>query len=134
MSLKIRTATLADTEEMAANNLRAYPIPEAGGYEERLARLRDNALWPIETCAVAERDGALVGQARTIPFRSWLGGIETRVGGLAGVAVMPEARRTGVAAALVRDHLTRMREDGTPWAMLYPFAPSFYASFGWAQA
>ena len=130
--LNLRTATRDDARRLAENSLLSYPNPEWG-----VARRTERYLggpYSIESITVAERDGEIVGQARTIPYRGWFGGVESAVGGLAGVAVAPEARRTGVAAALVRHHVGELHISGAPWSMLYPFAPDFYAGHGWAPA
>jgi predicted acetyltransferase len=127
-----RPAARDDAPQLAANSLRAYPNGSSG-LSTRIERYLDGPL-PLEQVFVAERDGLVAGQARTIELRGWFGGVETTVGGLAGVAVAPEARRAGVAAALVRHHVAQLRDARIPWAMLYPFAPSFYASLGWAPA
>jgi predicted acetyltransferase len=132
-ALTLRPARTEDAVALAANSLRCYP-DAAKGLAWRAERYRGGVPYPIETMFVAEREGEVVGQARTIPYRGWLGGVEARVGGLAGVAVAPEARRTGVAGALVRHHLAELRATSTPWAFLYPFAPSFYAAMGWWPA
>jgi predicted acetyltransferase len=128
----LRQATRDDARRLAENSLLSYP-DASFGLARRVERYLGGPL-PIEGITVAERGGAIVGQARTIPFRGWFGGVESAVGGLAGVAVAPEARRTGVAAELVHDHLVKLHLSGAPWAMLYPFAPRFYAAHGWAPA
>jgi GNAT superfamily N-acetyltransferase len=120
--LTLRAATRDDARRLAENSLLSYPDAEWG-----VARRAERYLtgpYPIEGITVAERDGELVGQARTIPYRGWFGGVESAVGGLAGVAVAPEARRTGVAAALVRHHVSELQLAAAPWSMLYPFAPT----------
>ncbi len=132
MTLSFRTAGPDDVVRMATISSRSFPGPP--GIEARAERYRSGTPFPLETMTLAERAGEIVGQARTLPFRGWLGGVETRVGGLAGVAIAPEARRTGVAKALVRQHVAQLRASGTPWAMLYPFAPSFYSALGWFPA
>jgi predicted acetyltransferase len=130
--LTLRAATRDDARRLAENSLLSYPNPEWGVLRRTERYL--TGPYPIESITVAERDGRLVGQARTIPYRGWFGGVESAVGGLAGVAVAPEARRTGVAAALVRHHVAELHLAGAPWSMLYPFAPDFYAAHGWAPA
>jgi len=130
--LTLRAATRDDARRLAENSLLSYPDAEWS-----VARRAERYLtgpYPIEGITVAERDGELVGQARSIPYRGWFGGVESAVGGLAGVAVAPEARRTGVAAALVRHHVSELQLAAAPWSMLYPFAPDFYAAHGWAPA
>src|SRR5436190_16686921 len=116
--LTVRTAAPADAHALGANHLRAYPMVSED-LPRRVERFEQPRFYPIETLSVVERAGVIVGQCRTIPFGGWFGGVHTKVGGLAGVAVAPEARRTGVAAALVAEHLRRCREEGDPWALLY---------------
>jgi predicted acetyltransferase len=128
----LRAARPEDAPVLAATSQRAYPDRDSG-LAARIERYLDGPL-PLDEVIIAERDGEHVGQARTIDFRGWFGGVETRVGGLAGVAVTPEARGSGVAAALVVHHVEKLREQQVPWAMLYPFAASFYARHGWAPA
>jgi predicted acetyltransferase len=130
--LLFRGATPDDAPALAANSLRSYPMP---GFplETRVQRYLEGP-WPIDSVFVAERDGAIVGQGRTLDFRVWYGGVEAAVGGLAGVAVAPEARRSGVAAAIVRHHVAQCRERGAPWSLLYPFSPTFYAAHGWGPS
>ncbi len=123
----VRRAMASDIASLAANHLRAYPyLPSS--LAERAERFRARS---VDNITVIEHAGMVIGQARTLALRGWLGGRESRVGGLAGVAVAPEARRGGVAVALCREHLARLRADGTPWSMLYPFASTFYARLGW---
>jgi len=131
--ITFRAATLADAERLAEQSILAYPSTGAT-VARRAERLRAGQVAPIETMTIAERDGTLVGAARTIAYRGFIGGVATPIGGLASVAVAPEARRTGVAAALVRRHVADLRAVRTPWSFLYPFAPRFYARHGWAAA
>jgi predicted acetyltransferase len=126
----IRRAVASDIQALAANHLRAYPYLPMSAHE-RAEKMRARS---VDNIMVAEHEHKIIGQARTLALRAWLGGRETRVGGLAAVAVAPEARRGGVAVALCREHLQRLRADGTPWSMLYPFASTFYARLGWRPA
>lgn len=130
--LSIRGTSADDAPALAANSLRSYPIP-GFGLAPRIQRYLEGP-YPIGTVFVAERDGAIVGQARTIDYRGWYGGVEVAVAGLAGVAVSPEARRSGVAAALIAHHIAQCRERGAPWSLLYPFSPRFYAAHGWGPS
>jgi predicted acetyltransferase len=133
VSLAFRPATLDDCERLGAQSLRAFPYP-AATLAQRVDRYRQERISPIETVTIAERNGAMVGAMRRIPFTGWLGGVAVPVGGLAGVAVAPEARQTGVAAMLIRRHLEELAERRMPWSFLYPFSPKFYAKQGWAPA
>lgn len=133
MSLVFRAATLDDCDRLGAQSLRAYPYPPSTP-AQRAERYRNARISPIETVTIAERDGLMVGSMRRIPFTGWLGGVAAPVGGLASVAVAPEARQTGVAAALIRRHVEELLERRMPWSFLYPFSPVFYAKHGWAPA
>ncbi|HKA90295.1 MAG TPA: GNAT family N-acetyltransferase [Haliangiales bacterium] len=130
MPITARAARPDDAALLANLWIRSYwGIGTQAEVEERFRAAR---VFPVETVKIFERDGAVVGVGRTIPFRGYIGGVECAVGGLASVAVAPEARRTGVASAIVREHLAALAADRTPWAMLYGYAPRFYARFGWA--
>ncbi len=130
MAISARTARPEDGALLANLWIRSYwGIGTQAEVEERFRAAR---VFPVDTVKIFERDGAPVGAGRTIPFRGFIGGVECAVGGLASVAVAPEARRTGVATAIVRDHLATLAAARTPWAMLYGYAPRFYARFGWA--
>jgi predicted acetyltransferase len=131
--LHFRPAEAADTPAICALSLIAYPAfsDTAEGRAQRYRQL--DALYSLERLVV-ERAGRHVGQYATFAHEIWLGGRPSPVGGLASIAVAPEARRTGVAAAICRHHLARQRERGVPWSLLYPFSPRFYAAHGWAAA
>ncbi len=51
-------------------------------------------------------------------------------GGLASVAVSPEARHLGVGGQLVRWSLNRLRNEGKLFSCLYAFRESYYRKFG----
>lgn len=57
-----------------------------------------------------------------------------KCGGIAGVAVLPEARQTGVGAAMMRWALRHMREEGYHFASLHAFRESYYRKFGYEVA
>jgi predicted acetyltransferase len=54
-----------------------------------------------------------------------------KTGGIAGVAVLPEARQSGVGAAMMRWCLRNLRDDGYIFASLYGFRESYYRTFGY---
>lgn len=53
------------------------------------------------------------------------------MGGVAGVATHPAARRRGCARRLLTHVLGDMRDQGQAVSALYPFRPSFYQRFGY---
>src|SRR5262249_40019501 len=68
--LTLRRATADDAYALAFNHYRSYPSM-TGTMAERLERFAAQKLFPYDTITVAVRDGVVVGQARTIPFRGW---------------------------------------------------------------
>jgi predicted acetyltransferase len=81
---------------------------------------------------VGEVDGQVVGTFVIMdmtctrgPAAAW------KMGGIAGVAVLPEARQTGVGGAMMRWSLRYMREQGYVMAALYAFRESYYRKFGY---
>jgi predicted acetyltransferase len=135
MTLELRTARIEDADRLGEEWARAYPGPpgSSGTAASRAASLRADPA-AIERVTIAERNGLLVGIVKTIPFTAWIGGVATRVGGMASVAVAPEARHGGVATALVRRHVENLRAVRATWSLLYPFSARFYARHEWAPA
>lgn len=78
--------------------------------------------------------GRLASKLQIHGFRTWVGGLEFPVGGVAGVASWPQHRRRGNVARLLRHSLGTMREAGQVLSFLYPFSFSFYRRFGWETA
>ena len=80
---------------------------------------------------VVEVDGVTAGHATMIPLTMSLAGRDVPMRGVAAVAVLPEFRRRGVADALMRECLKRMRRRGEALSLLYAFRMSFYRKFGY---
>jgi predicted acetyltransferase len=75
-----------------------------------------------------------VGHAALYPLEVWLGGRRVSVAGIGSLAVAPEARRQGVARAMLRAIHGEMASEGAALALLYPFRQSFYAKDGYAAS
>lgn len=75
-------------------------------------------------------DGRLASKLRIHNFRTWVGGREFRIGGLAAVASWPQHRRRGNVGRLLRHSLVVMRENGQVLSFLYPFSFAFYRRYG----
>jgi predicted acetyltransferase len=78
-----------------------------------------------------DEQGALLSALIIIPFESWIQGKKFAMGGIAGVATWPEARRQGCVSKLLVHSLETMRKNGQTFSMLHPFAFSFYRKYGW---
>lgn len=81
---------------------------------------------------VGEVDGKVVGTYVVMDMNCTRGDLaEWKTGGIAGVAVLPEARQTGVGASMMRWALKNLREEGYIFASLYGFRESYYRTFGY---
>jgi len=130
-SITITRADLStELEALARVGFRAFrQTANADGWARYL---RDNTAIHAGETYVARRDGAIVGHASHLALTMQLVGTELSVAGVAGVSVLPEARRAGVADAMMRALLDGMRVRNTPLSMLYAFRLGYYARFGYA--
>ncbi|MCD9025169.1 GNAT family N-acetyltransferase [Cohnella silvisoli] len=78
-----------------------------------------------------DEQGALLSALIIIPLESWVQGKNLKMGGIAGVATWPEARRQGCVSKLLVHSLETMKNNGQTISMLHPFAFSFYRKYGW---
>jgi predicted acetyltransferase len=83
---------------------------------------------------VAASGAEIVGGYLRHDMGQFFGGRRVPMGGVALVAVAPEARGAGVARALMTTFLEEMRARGVPLSSLYPAAQGLYRSLGWEQA
>jgi predicted acetyltransferase len=128
--LTFRTAAPADLDRLIEIHSSAYPDPR--GHEERRKKFVANPRGDLGTLHVAEDGGEIVAHAFLFPLRAWFARGVVPIGGIASVAVAPEARGRGVAGALL-SHL-HQRADAARAAitMLYPFRQGYYAKHGYA--
>ncbi len=62
------------------------------------------------------------------------GGAVVPIAGLTWVGVHPDARRRGVLAAMMTDHLARTHQDGLAISALHASEPGIYGRFGYGMA
>lgn len=129
--LVFRTAEEGDLDRLVDIHLVAYPDERNG--EVRRRNMTLNAFGGLADLFVAEEDGELRAQARLFRMTSWFGGKKVKVGGIASVAVAPEARGQGVARALLQELHGVSRRRGDAITLLYPWKQGFYARLGYAQ-
>lgn len=89
---------------------------------------------PPDRVHVARADGRLVGTVSVLPFGQWFGGRSVPMGGVAGVAIAPEARGHGLARRLLADAIVAMKERGEVISTLYPTTSPLYRSMGYEFA
>ncbi|MGW0518835.1 GNAT family N-acetyltransferase [Crossiella sp. NPDC003009] len=111
----------------AAWRLRGVPF---GGPKETPELWRGETTW---RGFIAETGGERTGFAMVRPYRQFFGGRAVPMGGIASVAVAPQARGRGVGSALLERMLTEMRADGQPISALYPTVPALYRGRGWER-
>ena len=76
-------------------------------------------------------DGRLAARLAARSYGSWWHGVDVPTGGIADVAVSPEARGGGLLTELFRAALAEARERGDILSTLYPTAPGIYRKFGY---
>lgn len=92
----------------------------------------EQQVYKTSTPFVGEVDGQIVGTFVILDLNCTRGpGVAWKTGGIAGVAVLPEARQSGVGSAMMRWGLRHMRENGYVLAALYAFRESYYRRFGY---
>ncbi|MEU6167810.1 GNAT family N-acetyltransferase [Streptomyces tanashiensis] len=79
------------------------------------------------------RDGRLVAHAGLLPLPVSIGGVDTRVMGVGGVAVAPDLRGHGLARAVVSAAVDHARTLGPRYGLLFcrPALVPLYGRLGW---
>lgn len=132
MSLLVRAATTDDLERILAIHTAAYPDERTT--LERRRNFEANPLGTLEDLVVVERDGIVIGQAFLFALEAWFGGRAVKTGGIASVAVAPEARGQGVATTLLASLHRASDLRGDALTMLYAFRHRFYVRVGYGTS
>ncbi|MEG1810922.1 MAG: GNAT family N-acetyltransferase [Clostridia bacterium] len=74
----------------------------------------------------------MLGTLHIIPQTLEFFGIPKPIGFVAGVATLPQYRKMGIAAAMLKHSFAAMREAGHCATVLQPFDVGFYEKFGYA--
>ena len=131
METTFRAARPDDVDRLLDIHLAAYP--DARGVEERRRNFVANPFGTLDDLVVGERGGAIVAHAFLFRLETMFGGRVVKTGGVASVAVAPEARGQGVAGALMRHLHVASDVRGDALTMLFAFRYGFYAKHGYAQ-
>lgn len=127
-----RQATPADIERIVDLDGHSYPAPLSRAERERA--ITNNPLGGLKDLFVAEIQDEIVAQAFLFPLTTYFGGQPIKTGGVAFVAVAPEARGRGLGSRLMDYIHLRAAKRGAPITMLYAFRHGFYARMGYAIA
>lgn len=125
--MEIRPLTAAELEAAWALDREAFHSPES----QREAFLAAHDPARMHGAFEARR---LLGLVHVHGLGQFFGGRSVPMGGVASVAVAPEARGRGLAKALLRAALGAMRERGEAISTLFPATTRLYRACGWELA
>ncbi len=131
LSFRFRTAVEADLDRLVEIHMSAYPDPR--GALERRKNFVANPRGELGALHVVEDGDEIVGHAFLFSLRGWFAGGTVALGAVASVAVAPEARGRGIAAALLTHLHERADAAKASVTMLYAFRQGFYAKHGYAS-
>lgn len=83
------------------------------------------------TRAAFDDTGKMTACLQIVPYTVRLGAHRVALGGIGGVASLPETRRQGNTRALMLHSLREMRERGMLLSALYPFSHRYYRQYGY---
>lgn len=127
MATEIRPISKDDLE--AAHFLLAYSFTGDRSEEGRMKQVES-----MGTALALYDDGQMAACLRIFPLQTFIHGASIPLGGISGVACLPEHRRKGYVGQLLRHALALMREQGQPLSSLYTPHPSLYRRYGWMTA
>ncbi len=120
--------TSEDSEKDIAQHMREYAFHQTPiiGDSDRANRKYDKI---INEYLLYDSDNIAQSTALLIPMQQNVRGTIFSMGGIAGVATYPEARRNGYVDKLMNKMFNDMKD--MTFSTLYPFKQSFYAKFGY---
>lgn len=127
MTTEIRPISEDDLE--AAHFLLAYSFTGDRSEEGRLKHVES-----MGTALALYDEGQMAACLRIFPLQTFIHGASIPLGGISGVACLPEHRRKGYVGRLLRHALALMREQGQPLSSLYTPHSSLYRRYGWMTA
>lgn len=132
MSIEIRTAVEDDREQLHDLSQQAFMATHAPWNDD--AAEIDRAAIPLDRRWVAAVGDVIAGKTSVWPLGQHVGGRSVPMGGLAGVAVRPEHRGSGIASRLIGAAIEDMRTRGEVISTLYPMNHELYRGLGWGSA
>ncbi len=127
MAIEIRP--ISEEELERAHFLLAYAFTGDRSEQGRMRHVES-----MGTAFALHDDGEMAACLRIFPLRMFMHGASIPLGGVCGVASLPEHRRKGYAGQLLRHALAAMREEGQPLSALHTPHPSLYRRYGWMFA
>ncbi|PRX72979.1 putative acetyltransferase [Cohnella sp. SGD-V74] len=127
MELEIRQLTEQDYYERMALSQFAFQMR----WTEDQLEQRKRTYLPEQDWGVFDGANKLLSALTLLPLEVWVQGKKMAMGGVAGVATWPEARRQGCVGRLLSHALETMRNEGQSLSMLHPFSFPFYRRYGY---
>ena len=93
-----------------------------------------DAHWESRWAAFEDDDETMMATFAVIPWRAYFDGREVTMGGIGGVASLPQYRRGGAIRRCFEAALPDMYARGMTLSYLYPFSNAFYRKFGYELA
>lgn len=90
--------------------------------------------WDSRWAAFEDDDATMMATFCVIPWRANFDGHEVAMGGVGGVATLPQYRRRGAIRRCFEGALADMYARGMTLSYLYPFSNAFYRRFGYELA
>ena len=97
-------------------------------------RSREDVHWDSHWAAFGDDDSTMLATFTVIPWEASFDGHAVGMGGIGGVASLPQYRRGGAIRACFRAALEDMYARGMALSYLYPFSNAFYRRFGYELA
>ena len=137
---KIRTGELKRCAQLSALAFE-YPMEGAEKPPEEFARElierpgdASDLYWDSRWAAFEDDDKTMMATFCVIPWRANFDGHEVVMGGIGGVASLPQYRRGGAIRRCFEAALPDMYTRGMTLSYLYPFSNAFYRKFGYEIA
>lgn len=115
-----------------------YEMRDAGlSPEALLERTRANPRsmqdvhWDSQYAAFDDAESAMLATMTVVPWTARFDGHAVGMGGIGGVASLPQHRRGGAIRACFGAALRDLYDADTPLSYLYPFSNAFYRKFGY---
>lgn len=98
---------------------------------QREPRSMQDLHWDSQYAAFADDDREMMATMTVIPWTASFDGHAVPMGGIGGVASLPQFRRSGGIRGCFELALNDMYAGGTLLSYLYPFSTAFYRQFGY---
>lgn len=118
-----------------------YPMDDAALAPEALLNKRlerprstQELRWDSQWAAFEDDGATMMATMTVVPWRARFDGHDVGMGGIGGVATLPQYRRGGAIRGCFQAALADLYANGALLSYLYPFSTAFYRQFGYELA